>query len=154
MKECQLARKTVHGPDCWGFAPKGGKETVAMYVMRALEGGRKTKEAISLEYRYDFDKSAGASDKQSTFDTFLSDVVKPFGHASQARSIIILKDPLTGHLSLDPTRVEVSKNAIAKGILRAISKIPGSFPPDINDLNKKDLRAIDAVREEFRVPMK
>lgn len=147
-----MARMRVDRPDRWGFTPVGGKESVAMYVMRALEEGKKSKETIALEYRYDFDKSAGASDKQSTFDTFLSDIVQPFGHASQARSLIILKDPQTGHLSLDPARAETSRNAVAQGILKRISKVPGTFPPDRYRPDKKDLKIIEAIREKFRVP--
>jgi hypothetical protein len=80
-------------------------------------------------------------------------IEKPFGHASQARSLIILKDPKTGHLFLDLKRAEISKNAVAQGILRRIRQVPGDFPPDKSEPGKKDLRAIAAIREEFHVPI-
>lgn len=150
----QVTRRNVEGKDCWGFRSVGGKESVAMYIMRAIEAGGKSKETILLEYRYDFGKSAGASETQSTFDVFLKDVQAPFGHAEQSRSLIILTALETGHLSLDPARAEISKNAVAKGILQRIRKLPGKFPPDTADAKKKDLKAIEAIREEFRVPLK
>lgn len=149
-----MTRNRAEGKDCWGFRPLGGKESAAMYFMRALEAGGKSKETIFSEYRYDFDKPAGASEKQSTFDVFLGDVQRPFGHAQSSRSLIILADPRTGHLSLDPVRAESAKNAVAKGILARISKVPGEYPPNNTDPKKKHLHAIEAIREEFRVPVR
>ena len=148
-----MARKIASGPDCWGFEPRGGKETTAMYLMRALEVGGKSRETIRSEYLYDFGKPVGASEAKSTFDVFLIDVQRPFGHAEASRSVIILTDPRTGHLSLDPTQAEISKNWVSRGILQRIRKVPGKFPPG-NSPEKKDLRAIEAIREEFGVPLK
>ena len=125
-----------------------------MYLMRALEVGGKSRETIRSEYLYDFGKPVGASEAKSTFDVFLIDVQELFGHAAQSRSVIILTDPRTGHPSLDPTRAEISKNAVSRGILRKIAKVPGEYPPDGTSPEKKDLRAIEAIREEFGVPVK
>jgi hypothetical protein len=143
----------VQGPDCWGFSPNSGKESAAMYLMRALEAGDKTKDTIRSEYSYDFAKPVRASEKQSTFDVFFSDVVGPFGHAQQSRSLIIREDEQK-RLYIDPTRAQMAKDAVKKGILQRIKEVPGTFPPDKNKPDKKDLRVIEAIRDEFRVPSK
>jgi len=148
-----MARKMTQQTDCWGFRPKDGKESVGMYIMRALEEGGKSKDTIRSEYMWDFGKEPGASNLQSTFTAFFSDVVQPFGHASSARSLIIQSDA-HGRLSIDPSRARAVKEAVSKGIMKRIGKTPGEYPPDKSLKAKKDLRAIETIREEFRVPNK
>jgi hypothetical protein len=71
-----MARKISQGPDAYGFHPShDGKESVAIYLMRALESGDKSKERLRVEYRYDFNRARGASEVTGTFDISFDDVV-------------------------------------------------------------------------------
>ncbi len=128
----------VTGTDEWGFRIG----TRNAFLIRALEGGGKTKEEIRLEFVEQFPDSAG----KSTFKVFFTDLIRPFGSASVSRCVRIESDELGG-LRLDPERAKVIKAAVAAGILEEVNAIGGTFP-------KKDLQTLDEIVERYRAPRK
>jgi hypothetical protein len=111
--------------------------------MNALEIGGKTKDMIRSDFIRAYPQSAGTS----TFAVFFTDVIRPFGSASVSRSVRIETDS-NGYVRLDHHRATIVKEAIAKGLLKELSRIEKNIYP------KKDRDAIDRLLRKFGVPPK
>jgi hypothetical protein len=92
--------------------------------MASIEAGNKSRKAIETEFLLAYPESSG----KSTFSVFFADVIRPFGSSSISRDIRIETDP-NGCVGLDRERAQSLKAAIAKGLLKELSRIERNIYP-------------------------
>ncbi len=122
--------------DVWGFR-MGSRNA---FLMKAIEKGDKSKDAIQADFVAAYPDSAS----KSTFAVFFTDVVRPLGSASVSRAIPIETNP-DGTIRFNPVRANMIKAAISRGLLKEISAVEKNIYP------KRDRRAINEVLTRFGI---
>lgn len=108
--------------------------------MGYIEAGSASKAAIEKRFLQAFPESAG----KSTFAVFFSDVVRPFGSASVSRALLLTSDA-AGRIQLDTAHADLTKAAIAKGLLLELNAVDrGVFP-------KTNRKAIDQILKQYNL---
>lgn len=103
--------------DEFGF----GVNSVGSFVIHYLVDGQCTRAELQAAFLgtafHEWGRGGETKRTKTSLSVFLSDVKKPFGQYHGARSLIIIEDPKTHKLSVDPTRLVMIMRAVADGII-------------------------------------
>jgi len=133
--------------DEFGF----GSNTQVSFVVAHLAEASFTKKDITdkfLAKQLEAEAAKGSNGdatkarKASSLSVIFSDIVKPFGTYHASRSLIIVTDPKTKVMSLEPKRAEQVKKAIADGILTKLKGFNMKKHPD----------KVKAILKKFNLP--